>query len=272
MMREEDFRAFFEDALGEYCARMTSRPARLADSMRYSLLAGGKRIRPVLFFCALDALRQPYRTETGLAIALECIHTYSLIHDDLPAMDNDDFRRGKPTCHRVFGEADAILAGDALLNLAAELALGESKRSAGHFRAASHLLQAAGMKGMCAGQSADLLFGADGREEELTFLMDRKTGALLTASLRMAADIAGRCEDALTAYGRALGRLFQITDDILDAGRDGEKLTAVSVYGLEGARRRADEALTKATDAIENADLDGEVLRGLAEKIRLRTG
>ena len=153
----EIYRTHFETYLENRCAGMAFEPQILTESMRYSLLSGGKRIRPVLFFSALEAFGLSFAGEEPLAFALECIHTYSLIHDDLPAMDNDDFRRGRPSNHKVFGEANAILAGDALLSYAFDCMLSECGRDRAHLCAAQALSRAAGAEGMVAGQSLDLL-------------------------------------------------------------------------------------------------------------------
>ncbi len=243
------YHALFEEALKRFCADMRHEPPVLTESMCYSLLSGGKRVRPVLFFGALDLFGVDPSAETGLAIALECIHTYSLIHDDLPAMDNDDFRRGNPSSHKVFGEANAILAGDALLSEAMCLLLREAGRGERHRSAACCLAEAAGADGMIAGQSADLLYtGKAGGEKELQFIYSRKTGKLIAAPIVMAAHLGGGDVAAAEAFGQALGFLFQLTDDLLDergesakmgktVGKDREedKLTCVKVYGMERA-------------------------------------
>ncbi len=260
------YRARFEEQLVTFCAEMDYEPAVQRESMCYSLLSGGKRVRPVLFYAALDALGIGGE-ERELALALECVHTYSLIHDDLPAMDNDDYRRGRASNHKIYGEGQAILAGDGLLNLAFELALGAAGRGPEHLEAARILAEAAGARGMVAGQCADLL--AEGKpcgEEALRFIYAHKTGALLAAPVRMAAAIAGRGE-ALTKFGEALGELFQLTDDLLDErgdaaavgktlGKDRRegKLTCVRVYGTEGAERRADELVRICKKELDGVD------------------
>lgn len=260
---------------------MAFQPTVLTESMRYSLLSGGKRVRPVLFFAALDAFGFNYRGEEPLAFALECIHTYSLIHDDLPAMDDDDLRRGRPSNHKVFGEANAILAGDALLSYAFDILLRESGRDAGHLSAARTLSKAAGAEGMVAGQSADLLYtGKNGGEGELRFIYRNKTGRLMAAPVAMAADLAGKKRAEAEAFGLALGELFQITDDILDAvgeskalgktvGKDAaeDKLTAVKVFGLEGARARALECAATCMDLLGKMNTDQEFLSGLIGQV-----
>ncbi|MDE6676920.1 MAG: polyprenyl synthetase family protein, partial [Clostridia bacterium] len=159
----------------------------LQESIRYSLLAGGKRIRPVLFLAMLETLGLDYHNERALAVAIECIHTYSLIHDDLPAMDNDDFRRGKPSNHKVFGEANAILAGDGLLSYAFELLIRECYKGVQWVNAAKTLAEAAGLQGMVAGQSADILHSGkpvgEVGEVELEMIHYHKTANLIAAPL-----------------------------------------------------------------------------------------
>ena len=279
----QDYRSFFEGELKHFCAEMNLQPPVLTESMRYSLLSGGKRVRPVLFFGTLSRFGADYTAETGLALALECIHTYSLIHDDLPAMDNDDFRRGNPSNHRVFGEANAILAGDALLSEAMRLLLKESGRSAAHLRAAQYLADAAGADGMIAGQSADLLFtGTAGGEEELGFIYAHKTGKLITAPIVMAAMLGGGDVQAAENFGQALGSLFQLTDDILDEkgesakmgktlGKDAaeEKLTCVKVYGMKRAEVLADQTAAKCHSLLDALGGD-EFLSCMIELVRER--
>lgn len=254
----------FEQALKAYCAQMRYFPAILTDSMRYSLLSGGKRVRPVLFFSALDLFGAEFRSECDLALAIECIHTYSLIHDDLPAMDNDDYRRGNPSNHKVYGEANAILAGDALLSCALSLMVKESGRSQAHHAAAQYLGEAAGANGMIAGQSADLLYEKrQAGEKELFFIYEHKTGKLLQAPVVMAALIAGKYFQEAERFGANLGILFQLTDDILDVkgesgklgkttGKDAaaEKLTCVKIYGVAKSEKLADEYAEKCREDI----------------------
>ena len=272
----------FERELTKRCAEMNFQPAVLTESMRYSLLSGGTRVRPVLFLSAVDLLGGRFQDEFACAMALEAIHTYSLIHDDLPAMDNDDFRRGRPSNHKQFGEANAILAGDALLSYAFDLLIGECARGEGHLMAAKEISLAAGAEGMIAGQSADLLYtGKTAGKEELEFIYRRKTGRLILAPLVAAAKITGRAEREMRAYGEALGILFQLTDDILDEKGESEKmgktlgkdkqedkLTAVKVFGMEQAERLADEYEAKCRKAVEG--LHAEFLTEFAAFVRGR--
>jgi geranylgeranyl diphosphate synthase type II len=249
-------------------ARLTSRfeggeAARLAEGMRYSLEAGGKRVRPILCLLAAEALGGSAEAALPGAIALEFVHTYSLIHDDLPAMDDDDLRRGRPTNHKVFGEGPAILAGDGLLTEAFAV-LAESGRA----DAVALLAEAAGWRGMVGGQALDLEgeeLTRQGRPYDLAHLQTihrLKTGALLRVSCELGGLLAGAGADqrqALRAYGEALGLAFQIQDDILDAtsteatlgkraGKDEGrgKITYPSLLGLDGAKAALFEATEKA--------------------------
>jgi len=241
------------------------------EAARYSLMAGGKRLRPVLLMAVSDMLGVELSKALPFACALEMIHTYSLIHDDLPCMDNDDLRRGRPTCHKVFGEAMAVLAGDLLLNRACEILLDAVDPACpGTLAAARDICRAAGGQGMIGGQTLDL--AAEGRclsAGELKQMHRQKTGALLLAPILAAADLAEAAPDVvhlLHEYGQSAGLAFQIQDDILDAvadartlgktaGKDSRdnKATYVSIYGLAEARRHLVSTLSKARQAV--ADL-----------------
>jgi geranylgeranyl diphosphate synthase type II len=263
------------------------KPQILHQAMRYSVFAGGKRLRPVLFLATLEAL--DYR-ETDLlpfACALELIHTYSLIHDDLPAMDNDDFRRGLLTCHKKFGEAQAILAGDALLTYSFNLMLAVREKRA----APERLLQAidevasrAGLKGMIIGQVTDIESeNKDISLEELKFIHRNKTGALICAAVRSAAILSGADEktlEKLTGYAENLGIAFQITDDILDVIGDEKKLgkpvgsdakkrkaTYPSLLGLEKSRALAEEAVNRALWFLEDMTSSADPLREIGKTV-----
>lgn len=265
------------------------RPATLHRAMRHSLLAGGKRLRPILFCAAAEALG---RAEGALtpACALEFVHTYSLIHDDLPALDNDDYRRGQPTCHKVFGEATAILAGDALLTRAFQV-LAETKTTPPAVQVAmiGELSAAAGtVDGMIGGQMEDLeAEGQPVEEQRLHYIHRSKTGALIRASVRMGGmfgEASSDQLDRLSEYGAAIGTAFQIVDDILDvegttealgktAGKDAEqqKATFPALYGLERSKELAAEQLSAALAAVEPFGEAGRWLRGIAEKIVSRS-
>lgn len=244
-------------------------PATLHRAMRYSLFAGGKRIRPVLCLEAARAVAPDAPGVEAAACALELVHTYSLIHDDLPALDNDELRRGRPTCHKVFGEAMAILAGDALLTYAFQV-LGSIERAGAGRRAAMmyELAAAAGTPGgMVAGQVADLEGEGQAPDAALLESIHRaKTGALLRASVRLGAICAGAAGgelDALSRYGEHIGLAFQIVDDLLDveqtsealgktAGKDAaqHKITFPAVYGMDESRRMAEREREAAREAL----------------------
>jgi geranylgeranyl diphosphate synthase type II len=259
-------------------------PATIHRAMRYSLFAGGKRIRPLLCLAAAEAVRGDSRNALTAACTLEFIHTYSLIHDDLPALDNDDYRRGKLTCHKVFGEAMAILAGDALLTLAFETLATRITIPCG-IRLIAELSTAAGtVGGMIGGQVADLEGEGQAPDAALLESIHRaKTGALLRASVRMGAICAGADPGqfaALSSYGEHIGLAFQMIDDILDveessealgktAGKDAQqqKITFPAVYGLAESKRMADTELHLAQAALEPFGESARRLLDLADLI-----
>jgi geranylgeranyl diphosphate synthase, type II len=254
----------------------TAEPAAagLEEAMRYSLLAGGKRIRPVLALATARAIGLP-RSVLPLAAALELIHTYSLIHDDLPAMDDDDLRRGRPTCHRRFGEDVAILAGDGLYAEAFRLVLTEQEGDPAAIRdAVAALAGATGVVGMVGGQYLDVKGLAEDGTTTLRRLHELKTGRLIGASIECVLLLAGDAQTtrlpAFREFAAELGLLFQIVDDILDVtgteadlgkprGSDERhgKLTYVSSYGLDGARQMAEESHRRARTALQQAAPDG---------------
>jgi len=262
-------------------------PTSLYKAIRYSLFAGGKRIRPILSMAAYEAVGGKGDRILPFACALEMIHTYSLIHDDLPAMDNDDYRRGKPTCHKVFGEAIGILAGDALLTEAFQLITNQTIREL--FKHHSELVlnvihevaQAAGMLGMVGGQMLDI--ESEGREVDfstLQYIHTHKTGALILVSVRVGARLGGANNEALkalTRYGEGVGLVFQIADDILNiegeatqlgkkTGSDlfRRKATYPSLLGIEESRRRAKELVETSVNAICSLGTEAEPLREIA--------
>jgi geranylgeranyl diphosphate synthase type II len=258
---------------------------RLEEAMRYSLLAGGKRIRPVLALATAEALGRPAGEVLPLAAAIEMIHTYSLIHDDLPAMDDDDLRRGQPTCHVAFGEDVAILAGDGLFAEALRLALSEQQGDPANVLAAvCEIVDAAGVRGMVGGQYLDVA-GETGIE--LRHLHELKTGALIAASVGSVLALEGLDGPATMPFRRfaaELGVVFQIVDDILDVtGDEAEigkprgsderhgKATYVSVHGLERARELARESHGKAREALSEAEGDTLTLGRIADYILTRT-
>jgi geranylgeranyl diphosphate synthase type II len=274
-----------EDALRHWVPPESALPESIHKAMRYSLFAGGKRIRPILCMAAAEAVSDSPIGIESCACTLELIHTYSLIHDDLPALDNDDLRRGVPTCHKVFGDAIAILAGDALLTLAFQVLAQMDCPSDRKVALIAELSTAAGtVGGMIGGQVCDLEGEGQHPEAALLETIHRaKTGALLRASLRMGAIYAGADEDqlrALSCYGEHVGLAFQIVDDVLDveqssetlgktAGKDAEqhKITFPAVYGLERSRQMAEEERLAAHLALRPFDERAERLREIADFI-----
>lgn len=262
----------FNQILRNFSNNLKCVPPILADSIRYSLEAGGKRIRPAMMFAAGELLSVDRAALEQFALALELIHTYSLIHDDLPEMDNDDFRRGKPSNHKVFGVGNAVLAGDGLLNTAYSILLSQCRRGGKFIDAAEYICDSAGIYGMIAGQSADLLHEQDGQvnEDILGFIYANKTAKMLTAPLVVAAILAdGKYYSEFKLFGMNFGCLFQLTDDILDVegdfaalgksiGKDREenKCTAIKLFGLEGAKLRADILADKCVKILDGIDGD----------------
>lgn len=275
-----------EAALDRWVPAEGANPETIHRAMRYSLFAGGKRIRPLLAIAAAEAVSDASAGIESAACALEMVHTYSLIHDDLPALDNDDLRRGRPTCHKVFGEAMAILAGDALLTLAFEvLSKLDGVSAERRIDMVRELATAAGtVGGMIGGQVNDLEGEGKFPTAELLESIHRaKTGALLRASVRVGAIYAGADAAqlaALTKFGEHVGLAFQIVDDILDveqssealgktAGKDAaqHKITFPSVYGIDESRRMAEEERVAAHLALNSFDDRGTRLRELADLI-----
>jgi farnesyl diphosphate synthase len=270
-----------------------ARPRRLIEAMRYATLGGGKRLRPFLTVETAQALGRTDNGPSRAGAAIECIHAYSLIHDDLPAMDDDDLRRGRPTTHRAFDEATAILAGDGLQALAFEILADPATDTSAEVRVALclGLARAAGLAGMVGGQMLDIdaeKSAAPLSVAEIRLLQAMKTGALLKFSVEAGAILAGadaKARAALGAYGRAIGAAFQIADDILDvesdaatlgkrAGKDAEqnKGTLVGSLGLEGARRELDRLVDEAIASIGAAGVGakGDLLRATARFVAMR--
>ncbi|MFZ9653230.1 MAG: polyprenyl synthetase family protein [Steroidobacteraceae bacterium] len=282
-----DYRARIEGVLERALALPDPGSPRLREAMRYSVLGGGKRLRPLLVYTAGAALGASAEVLDDPAAAVELIHVYSLVHDDLPAMDDDDLRRGRPTCHRAFDEATAILAGDALQALAFEVLAGTGAYAEPELRRrlvmTRLLARGIGTLGMAGGQAIDL--EAVGRELDLTQLQEmhrRKTGALIETSVLLGAAAAdvhdGPRYEALRHYGDAIGIAFQIQDDILDvtgttadigkiAGADAarDKPTYTSLLGLDGAKRAATEQRARALDALAPLGSAGAELAKLAD-------
>lgn len=288
-VRLRQLRALVDEALDRELPGEDAWPQGLHRAMRYSLFAGGKRIRPVLVLASAEAVGGAAEHALPLACAVEMIHTYSLIHDDLPAMDNDDLRRGKPTCHKAFGEAVAILAGDALLTrafhlLASAQAAADDARGRLLAEATAVLGEACGTTGLIGGQVEDL--AAEGQPVDaktLERIHRAKTGALLAAcvvggGILGGADAATR--EKLDRYGRGIGLAFQIVDDVLDAtegdatlgktaGKDAAagKATYVSLHGIDVANRAARDLVAQAVGSIEALGERGALLREIARAI-----
>jgi geranylgeranyl diphosphate synthase type II len=275
-------------ALDHFLPSETTKPATIHKAMRYSLFAGGKRIRPALCLAAAEACGGKDEQAMPLACAVECIHTYSLIHDDLPAMDNDDYRRGKLTNHKVFGEGIAVLAGDALLTSAFEIAAkckGWARYS--HQMIVLEVAAAAGSLQLIAGQVADL--EGEGKKisiKELQYIHERKTSALLCCAVRlggMSANCTPAELNALTTFGYNVGLAFQVIDDILDvtqtsdklgktAGKDtkAQKATYPAIVGLEKSHKIAEQLTQRAFAALKNFKGKAAALEGLAQYLLLR--
>jgi geranylgeranyl diphosphate synthase type II len=275
-------------ALDRFLPAATTKPATIHKAMRYSLFAGGKRMRPALLIAAAEACGGSEANAMPLACAVECIHTYSLIHDDLPAMDNDDFRRGKPTNHKVFGEGIAVLAGDALLTQAFEIAAQCKKFPRyPHDKIILEIARAAGSLQLVGGQVADL----EGENKklsvaELRYIHERKTSALLCCSVRlggMSANCTPAQLAALTDFGYHVGLAFQVIDDILDvtqtstqlgktAGKDVavQKATYPAIVGLEKSRKIAEQLTAKAFAALKLFKGRAVALEALAEYLLKR--
>lgn len=275
-----------DEALERYLPQGTELPASLHASMRYSVFAGGKRVRPVLMLAACETVGGAIAAVLPAACAMEMIHTYSLIHDDLPAMDDDDFRRGNPTNHKVYGEATAILAGDALLTEAfILLSREEGGDAAAKLKVIHEIAAASGSRGMVGGQVVDMESEGKGEIDlaTLSYIHTHKTGALIRASVRAGAILGGASVEqlkSLTRYAEAIGLAFQIADDILDvegtteelgkdAGSDEArgKATYPALVGLEASKARAAELVDMALEALAGFDDKAEPLRAIASYI-----
>lgn len=287
-MNEKEYKTLIESALEKVLDGAGSVPqAGLAEAMRYSLLAGGKRIRPmlVLEFCRVSG--GDIESALPVACAIEMLHTYSLIHDDLPCMDNDDLRRGRPTNHKVYGECVAVLAGDALQAEAFRYILSSKLPADRKALCGEILAEAVGFDGMCGGQYLDML--GEGKaltEQELTDINSRKTGALLIAACQMGVAAAGGTRlqmDAAGHYGAAIGMAFQIRDDMLDVlssteelgkpiGSDAQenKNTYMALMGEDGCRKTIDRLTTLAKGVLEEAFEDTAFLSDLADQLATR--
>ncbi len=277
-----------ESKLDLFLPPKTSLPRRLHEAMRYAAMDGGKRIRPFLVYAAGDALNANLNQLDAPAVAIELVHAYSLIHDDLPAMDNDDLRRGKPTCHKAFDEASAILAGDALQTLAFEILVSKDNKVINDTQRlimAACLARASGSLGMVGGQAIDL--DSVGKLIDLPQLeqMHRfKTGALISASVELGVRGAGCNDPEILArfddYAKAIGLAFQVRDDILDIEGDSsitgkpqgsdierDKPTYPAILGMDGAKKIAQDLHAKALQALNTYDQKADNLRGISAYI-----
>jgi geranylgeranyl diphosphate synthase, type II len=275
-------------ALDRFLPKATAKPLTIHKAMRYSLFAGGKRLRPVLALASAEACGGKMEDALPAACAVECIHTYSLIHDDLPCMDDDDLRRGRPTNHKVFGEGIAVLAGDALLTSAFEI-LAQTRGTKRYPVAAqvADLAHASGSRWLVGGQVADL--EGEGRKlnaAELQYIHECKTAALLTVSIRLGAMSANATPaqlKSLTTFGKSVGLAFQVIDDILDVTQSSEKLgktagkdldaqkaTYPAIHGLEKSRQTARRLTATALASLRPFKKAGDTLRALADYLLAR--
>lgn len=292
----DEYKALIDEHLMDFIPNIDNKSISLYESMKYSLTAGGKRVRPVLLLAACEFAGGNVMEAVPYACAVEYIHTYSLIHDDLPAMDNDDLRRGLPTNHKVYGEALAILAGDGLFNCAFEaitkdmlLYLDSPDKIKKRIKAANEIAKGAGCRGMIAGQVSDMeAENAPASNELLEYIHLNKTGALFTASIKAGLYLGNGTPEMLsdfTKYGENLGLAFQIADDILDvvgtteelgkeAGSDEKqhKNTYISINGLEAAQKRLEELTSNALSSIEyyydNAEFFNNLVMDLAKRTK----
>ena len=275
-------------ALNRYLPSATTKPKTIHQAMRYSIFAGGKRLRPVICLATAEVISGRHADAVPLACAVECIHTYSLVHDDLPAMDNDDFRRGKPTSHKVYGEGIAILAGDALLTIAFEIAAScRAWPRYSHADVIHEVAVAAGSQRLVAGQVADL--EGEGKKispAELRYIHENKTAALIASSIRlgaMSANATPKQLAGLTDFGQSLGLAFQVIDDILDvtqtteklgksAGKDiaAQKATYPALLGLDKARQEADRLTARARAALKPFGKAAAPLEAIADYLLKR--
>lgn len=280
-----------DNAIEEFFKDKEGLQRTVIESMEYSMKAGGKRLRPVLLLEVCKMVGGNIKDAMPFALAMEMIHTYSLIHDDLPAMDNDDYRRGKPTNHKVYGEGIAILAGDGLLNLAFETMLEKINNSSDFFNrgiSAMRLIsRASGINGMIGGQVVDL--ESEGKKidiETLDFIHHNKTSALIEASINAGAIIGGATEEQyrnLEIYGKSIGLTFQIIDDILDvigdekklgkrigSDQDNKKSTYPSIYGIDESKKIASRLIKNGIEALKGFDEKADFLRDLAKYLEDR--
>jgi geranylgeranyl diphosphate synthase type II len=284
----DEKKSLIETALQKFMPHASGLAGDVIESMNYSLFAGGKRLRPILCIAGAEAVGGSADDVLAVACALELIHTYSLIHDDLPVMDNDDYRRGKPTNHKVFGEAVALLAGDGLLtlsfNLMARLGLERNVEKAVLLQTMDLISTAAGYKGMVGGQTVDISYeGKDSDPAVVEYIHRHKTGALIAAAVTSGAILAGGSEEearSLNRYGQQIGLAFQIADDILNIEGDSDitgkgigsdkergKMTYPAVFGITESKRIQEELIDHAIEALKGFDEKADPLRDIARYI-----
>ena len=287
--RYESYLAIVEKLINEINECFSAAQQKLGDAMKYSVSSGGKRLRPVIFLSALDAFGSKDERFYPLAAAIECIHTYSLVHDDLPAMDNDDMRRGKPSTHKAFGEDYAVITGDALLNFAFETCfkvVSDCGGSENVVKACSYIAERAGYLGMIGGQAYDIDEENKQNSEEYLLKVDKlKTAELFKAAIVSAGLLCGRYTPALEEFAEKLGVIFQFADDLLDVsgeenlvgktlGKDEKygKVTAISVYGKEKTKELIDVLKERCLELAEQAGLSSDgFYPELIKKLAART-
>lgn len=264
-------------SLGYYVKKYKESPDILKEAIKYSVENSGKRFRPILCLLTAKSLGKDYRAVLPTACAIEFIHTYSLIHDDLPSIDNDDLRRGKPTCHKKFGEDIAVLAGDALFaeafNIIIKYQIADDRTK---IKILEEIADASGASGMTAGQIVDVYFtGKKISKKKLEYMHRNKTGKIITASVRCAAILCGVIDDYLkkfTEYSENLGLAFQITDDILDVTSDKRVNTFPNIWGISKSKEIARDKIDKAIAIIKSMDIDYKWLVNIANFLLVRKG
>ncbi len=264
-------------SLGYYVKKYKESPDILKEAIKYSVENSGKRFRPILCLLTAKSLGKDYRAVLPTACAIEFIHTYSLIHDDLPSIDNDDLRRGKPTCHKKFGEDIAVLAGDALFaeafNIIIKYQIADDRTK---IKILEEIADASGASGMVAGQIVDVYFtGKKISKKKLEYMHRNKTGKIITASVRCAAILCGVIDDYLkkfTEYSENLGLAFQITDDILDVTSDKRVNTFPNIWGISKSKEIARDKIDKAIAIIKSMDIDYKWLVNIANFLLVRKG
>ena len=277
------YRKIVDDHILDFIPEIDPLSKDLYDSMKYALLSGGKRIRPVLVLAACEMFNTPLAFVIPYACAVEYVHTYSLIHDDLPCMDDDDMRRGKPTVHKQFGEANAVLAGDGLLSCAFEtmnkdmlMYLDDPELLKRKVRAAYSLSKGCGCRGMVAGQVTDIATADEQSSTDLiNYVNYKKTACLIRASVMMGGFLGGMNSDTwedLSIYGENIGMAFQLADDLADSssGQDADEATYVQLFGREKAVEQAEQYIRTARNAIEKYYDHGSIYRFLADLLETR--